>query len=110
MQTTPTSLVVIGARSPNGLRWLGDRFNVVPPRARALALRLQANEFDAVLWAERLRSEAHRAGVSVSIGVAEGVDGGATHATAEAAGHAFERAVALGGDITIAHSNLVRAA
>ncbi len=108
--TDHSTVVVVGADSRRGLEWLSTRFPAAPRHRRALVLRLHHAELDAVLWAEALRLEARRDGVRVSIGLAEQATGTATRDTARAAGHAFERAFSLGGDITLAHSNLLRAA
>ena len=110
MQKELSTVVVVGADSRQGLEWLAERFPAAPRRTRALVGRLYQPEFDAVLWAEELRVAARRDGVRVSIGLAERALGEAIRDVARAAGRAFETASSLGGDITVAHSSLLRAA
>lgn len=103
------TLVVVGAHSQRGMRWLQRRLPFASYRGRALLLRRPGNELDAVLWAEELRLEARRANVRLSLGVAE-LAGATPDMAGAAAARAYERAFRLGGDITLAASNLLRAA
>ena len=107
MQTN--TLVVVGAHSQRGMRWLRDRLPFASSRGRALLLRLPGNELDAVLWAEDLRQEARAADIRLSLGIAELAGTTPDHAGAAAA-RAYQHAFRLGGDITLAASNLLRAA
>jgi len=110
MQNTQSTLAVVGADSKQGIDWLAERFPEVRARARAVVLHLRTPELDAVLWAEALRLSARKAGVRLSIGLAGRTPGASLGDAAEAAGHAFQRAFSLGGDITVTHANLLRAA
>lgn len=110
MQNDPSTLVIVGGHTLRGMGWLEDRFPTASWQGRALILRRPGGELDAVLWAESLRQEAQAAGVRLSIGVAELAPGVGPRVTANAAGRAYRRAFELGGDMTVAHSNLLRAA
>ena len=107
MQTS--TLVVVGAHSQRGMQWLAERLPFASRRGRALLLRLPGGELDTVLWAEELRLEARRADVRLSLGIAE-LDGATPEHAGAAAARAYQHAFRLGGDITLAASNLLRAA
>ncbi len=104
MKTTCT--IVLCADSPRGERWLRDRF---PSAPRVIAW-CEGSELDGVVWAEGLRLSARADGVRLSVGVAARAPGMRVADAVAAASDACARACALGGDMTIAHSALLRAA
>ncbi len=103
------TLVILGAETLRGMRWLERRLPSALWQSRSLLVCHRGGELDAVLWSESLRDEARRAGVRLSIGVA-GLEAGSPDAALVEANRAFGRASALGGDITLAHSSLLPAA
>ncbi|MGE0791475.1 MAG: hypothetical protein AB7S26_37720 [Sandaracinaceae bacterium] len=108
MQETRTVLV-LGAHSREGIEWL-RRSLPTEGAGPAWVVQRPGAELDAVLFAEDLRARAQRDGVRLSIGVAETLPGMSIETAAHLAALAYRRAFALGGDITLAHSNLLRAA
>lgn len=112
MNEHPTSIVVLGTDSAFGDQWLHRQLSGASyPRPEGHhVLAYPADELDAVVWSEALRWDAQRAGVRVSIGVAERLPGAALRDTVAEAIRAFEHARALGGGMTLACSVLLRAA
>ena len=104
MQDQAISIVVVGADSASSEAWLRRRLPVTP-HAGAWVLRYPGAELDAVVFAEQLRLDARRAHVRLTLGVASG----GADPTGEAM-RAYARARALGGDLTLASSAILRAA
>ncbi|MCB9594881.1 MAG: hypothetical protein H6719_19320 [Sandaracinaceae bacterium] len=105
-----TSIVVLGTSTPRGEQWLRDQFPSAARVTRGLVLFCEGSELDGVVFAEELRLEAQREGIRLSLGVAERPVGlPVRHAVANAT-RACDRAHALGGDMTVACSAMLRAA
>ena len=101
------TVVVVGADTRDGMRWLHRRFPDAPRRGRVIVLFRPGSELEGVLWAEPLRAEARRAGTRLSIGLAT-LDGDLDlHAATDAAAEAYRRAFDIGGDLTVTATALV---
>jgi len=110
MHTEDITVVVVGADTRDGMRWLHRRFPDAPRRGRVIILLRPGGELEGVLWSEPLRAEARGAGARLSIGLATlRADLDLREATAEAA-TAYRRAFDIGGDLIVTASALVQRA
>lgn len=110
MHTEDITVVVVGADTRDGMRWLHRRFPDAPRHGRVIVLLRPGGELDGVLWAEPLRAEARRVGVRLSIGLAELRRDLDLHDVTDAAAAAYRRAFDIGGDLTVTASALVQRA
>jgi len=110
MHEEDITVVVVGADTRDGMRWLHRRFPDAPRRGRVCVVLRPGGELDGVLWAEPLRLEARLAGHRLSIGVAELAPRADMDATTDAAAAAYRRAFEIGGDLTVTASAHVRRA